>query len=650
VTAPPPQESARVRLAVISVVVACLFAALFARLWFLTVVNAPKAVAAAANRGVMTIYTPAPRGTIYSSDGHILAGNSIAQVITVDRQQVPANPSMPPRLATLLGVPLSTLTAEINDLRYSSYAPVPVSTEATADQILFIREHQQLFPGVAATQESVRGYPLGTAAANIIGYVGQISPKEYTEAKADGNPGQYQESDQIGQAGVEATYERVLRGTPGVERVQVDPQGDVLGLLSDTPPVPGDNLVLTISEKLQTTAVMDLEAGLNKARVTLDPKSHRYFTAPAGAVVIQNPQNGDILALATNPDYDDNAFVNGISQKDFAALNSSSSNYPLNDRAIAGVYQPGSTFKLVTATAALQRGLITPQSTYDDIGYIKIGPETFKDDAGGAGTIALPDALTVSSDTFFYHLGAEFYLGGNTLGPDALQNVAKAYGFGSSSGVELPGEAPGLVPDAQVIEREHQQDPKDYPGDQWFEGNEVQMAIGEDQMQVTPLQLATAYGTFANGGTRYLPQIAARVERPNGSTLSTYAAQVSGHVPLTPNQHAAMLAGFEGVTADPSGTAYEDFKGFPLATIRVAGKTGTAQVSDAAPTSAAYKQTTSIFASFAPADNPQYAVTCFMEQSGYGADAAAPVVRSIYNTIFNLAASGSIDINTNGHD
>ena len=643
-TPPPPQESVRVRLTVIAVVVACLFAALFARLWFLTVVNAPKAAAAAADRGVETIYTPAPRGLILSSDGKVLAGNTPTQVVTVNRQLVPSNPAMVPRLATLLGVPAQTLTREINNARYSSYAPVPVSTEATPSQILFIEEHQSLFPGVAAGQQDVRGYPLGSALANVIGYVSQLTPKEYAQVKKANNPGDYQQSDQIGQAGVEATFESVLRGKPGVERVQVDPQGDVLAVLSKTAPVPGDNLVLTINYKLQMAAVNDLEAGLDKARTTFDPLSLRDFAAPAGTVVIQNPANGDVLAMATNPDYNDQEFANpsGIPQSQYDALNTSSR--PLLNRAVTGEYLPGSTFKLVTGTAALQRGLITPTSTYDDVGSIKIGTQTFKDDSGGTGVVDVSKALTVSSDAFFYHLGEEFYTGGNALGGEALQNVADAYGFGSSTGIQLPDEAPGLVPDAQVYKREHQQYPNDYSG-VFYEGDEVQMAIGEDQMLVTPIQLSNAYATFANGGTRYTPQLGASVQSPKGTTLKTYPPAMADHVALSPDQHAALLNGFEGVTSAPDGTAYADFQGFPP-DIPVAGKTGTAQVSNAAPTSAAYKQTTSVFASFAPANDPKYVVTCFMEQSGYGADAAAPVVRSIYDTIFNLASSGAPAVGT----
>lgn len=634
------------RLAVIAVVVACLFAALFARLWFLTVVNSPKAAAAAADRGIDTIYTPAPRGLILSADGQILAGNSPEQVVTVNRQLVPANPEMVPRLATLLGIPETTLTTAINNDRYSSYAPVPVSSEATPQQILFIKEHESLFPGVAATEEDVRTYPTGSIVANIVGYVSLISAPEYAQAEKAGNAEQYQQSDVVGQAGVEATYEDVLRGRPGVERVQVDPQGDVLAVLSDTPPVPGDNLTLTINYKFQLAAVNDLEQGLAKARVTRDPLSGRDFSAPAGAVVIQNPNTGAVLALATNPDYDDQQFASGISSQQYKALTAPGSNNPLTDRAIAGEYAPGSTFKLITGTAALQRGLITPTSTYDDVGFVKIGPQTFHDDSGGVGNVNITQALTVSSDSFFYFLGGEFYTAGNTLGADALQNVADGYGFGSSTGIKLPGEAPGLVPDAQVLKKEHEQYPKAYPDDTWYEGNEVQMAIGEDQVLVTPLQLSNAYSTFANGGTRYTPQLGASIESPNGTVLKSYADEVAGHVTLTPAQRAAMLQGFEGVTSDGNGTAYADFAGFP---VLVAGKTGTAQVSDAAATSAAYKQTTSVFASFAPAANPQYEVTCFMEQSGYGADAAAPVVRSIYDTIFNQAQS-AVGINTSGHD
>ena len=643
-----PQASARVRLTVLAVIVATLFATLFARLWFLQVVNAPTAQAAVQTNGYKTIYTAAPRGEILSSDGVVLAGNRISQVITVDRQTAGADPAMEGRLAALLGMTVPQLTTAINNLQVSPYAPVPVLTDASAQQILYVKEHQALFPGVSATEETIREYsPQGVAAANIVGYTGQISQAQYKSLQAKG----YQASDLIGEDGIEASFESVLRGRPGVERLAVDAKGDVLGVVSDTPPVSGDNVVLTINAADQTAAVTSLEAGITAARRVTDVYvSHIRYRAPAGAVVVENPNNGDVLALATDPDYNPNDFVGGISQSKYAAYTNPANYYPLTDRAIAGTYQPGSTYKLITATAGLQTGLITPGMIFNDNkGGLQVGNRFFKNDQGAAyGPVDLATAITVSDDAYFYNIGAQFYLQGKKYGPDGLQNVAKEYGFGSKTGIALPNEAAGLVPDAQVVKKEHQQYPKAYPNGTWYEGDAVQTAIGQEQDLVTPLQMDNAYATFANGGTVYTPQIASAITTPAGKPVTAFAPKAVRQVALSAADRAAMLAGFEGVTSNPKGTAYADFQGLPIA---VAGKTGTAQVSNNSLIgTAAYKQTTSVFASFAPAQAPRFAVDCFMEQAGYGANSAGPVVRSIYNQLFHQQPGQPVLANNGGHD
>jgi penicillin-binding protein 2 len=632
-----------VRLTVLVVIVACLFATLFARLWFLQVVNAPRAQAAVQTNGYETVYIPAPRGDIISSDGVVLAGNRISQVITVNRQTAAGDPAMEGRLAALIGMTVLQLKTAINNLQISPYAPVPVLTDATNQQILYVKEHPAMFPGVSATQETVREYsPAGVAAANIVGYTGQIDAAQYAALKSKG----YQNDEQIGESGIEESFESVLRGTPGVERLEVDASGNVLSMASYTPPVPGDNVVLTINSRDQEAAISSLESGLVATRQTRDSSGLQY-RAPAGAVVVESPQTGDVLALATNPDYNPNEFVGGISEANYRAYTTPSSYYPLQDRAIAGQYAPGSTFKLVTATAALQRGMITPNYLFDDNrGGLQVGNHFFKNDGGTAyGLVDLAKAITVSDDAYFYNIGANFYFGASQYGADALQNVAAAYGFNSPTGISLPGEAPGFIPTPASVAKEHQQYPTDYPNGTFYAGDETQVAIGQGQDLVTPLQMANAYATFANGGTEFTPRIATVAETPAGKVAVRYGSKVKNHVLLSAADHAAMLQGFEGVTANPQGTAYGAFQNFP---ILVAGKTGTAQVSSAPPGSPGYKENNSVFTSFAPAQNPEFVVTCFMEQSGYGASAAAPVVRSVYNTLFNQP--GGLPVGIRGSD
>ena len=632
---PSEPATARLRLTVVIVVVACLFAALFARLWFLQVINAPVATQTAATNGVRIVETQAPRGRILDRNGVVLVGNRNEPVIEVQRQDVPAGSPVVDRLAALMGTSTTTLEQLIANDQYAPYAPVPVLPDATPAQILYVQEHQALFPGVTATTQTVRDYsPAGIAAANIVGYVGQITGTQLAKLKAQG----YQPGDQIGLAGVEATYESVLRGTPGVTKVQVDSRGNVLGTLSDTAPVQGHDLRLSLDATIQQVAEAAVVQGLQVARTQFDTVTKRNFAAPAGSAVVESPVDGTVLALATYPDFDPTQFVGGISASKYAALTAPGADQPLLDRATQGQYAPGSTFKMVTATAALLDGLLTPSTVYHDTGQIKIGPQTFKNDNGEVlGYITLPTALTQSSDIFFNSLGADFWNNRGRLGDEALQKVAEAYGFGRPTGIALPNEAPGLVPTPKSVAADYKAHPNLFATGSWFTGDSAQMAIGQFEDEVTPLQLANAYAGFANGGTVYAPRLALDV-RTQGDpaagiapqVVQTFTSKVNATIPLSAADHAAMVAGFEGVVNNPKGTAYDDFAGTPLAGKDIAGKTGTAQVT------APGKQNTSVFTSFAPATAPQYEVTALMEDSGYGASIAAPVVRQIYDALFGL--------------
>ncbi|MGH9114299.1 MAG: penicillin-binding protein 2 [Acidimicrobiales bacterium] len=620
------QPHPHLRLTILLVVVGCLFAALFARLWFLQVINSPTAQAAASNNGVRLIYTPAPRGEILDRNGNVLVGNVREPVIDVSREIAAQDPSMVARLAPLLGMTVPQLDDAIANVQYSPYAPVPVMPDATAEQILYVQEHQDLFPGVQATTMSVTTYSaMGKAAANVVGYVGQITQPLYQKLKSKG----YQPGDQIGLAGVEATYESVLRGTPGMRKVQVDSKGDVLTTLSTTAPVPGDNLRLSIDGNVQMAAETALEQGMAAAHQRVDPATREYYKSPAGSAVVEDPTNGQIIALATDPSYDPEQFVGGISQANYNALLHNPRD-PLLDRTIQGQYAPGSTFKLVTATAGLQYGLITPGSLFHDTGSIKVGNFTAHNDNGAAyGWIDLSRAITVSSDNFFNTIGLRLWYGRSQFGDDALQNVAKEYGFAAPTGIALPDEAPGKIPTPQSYIADHKAAPAVFTQSQWYPGNSDQVAIGQDEVLVTPLQLANAYAAFANGGTLYAPQLAIDAESPTGQVKQTFTSKTTRKIDLQPSWRAAMLQGFEGVVNNPSGTAYGVFAGTPLATKDLAGKTGTAQVNPP-------RQDTSVFTSFGPASNPRYVVDAFIEEAGYGSEEAAPVVREIWDSVLNL--------------
>jgi penicillin-binding protein 2 len=620
---------------VLIVVVGCMFLALVARLWDLQVITAPAAQTAAAGSGVRFIYTTAPRGLILDRNGNLLVGNLNQPAIEVDRQTALLHPHMERRLAPLLGMTVTQLTQAIDNPQYAPYAPVPVKVNATPQQILYIQENPTSFPGVRATTITVRYYtPAGKAAANLLGYVGRITANEYKALKSQG----YRSDSQIGQTGVEAAFQSVLRGRPGLTEVQVDSRGQVLSTLKTIPPVPGDNLRLTIDGNLQQAAMAALTQEAALKRTQVDPDGSGYYRATGGAAVVEDPNNGQILALASYPTYDPSLFAGGISTANYASLTNPAANSPLDNRAIAGQYFPGSTFKLVTATAGLESGVVTPGSYFNDVGGgITVGGHFFANDGHQSyGEVALPFAITVSDDAYFYHIGETLYDNQSVYGKDFFQNTASRYGFAHPTGINLPGEASGYVLTPAQKAKLHQQYPKAYPFGNYYTGDAIESAIGQDDVAVTPLQLANAYATFANGTTLWSPTVALDAETATGKVIQTFPARKLGPAPaLTPAERQAMISGFVGVTSNPLGTAYGSF-GKTHYPIPVAGKTGTAQVVFGIPrNSPAYKQTTSVFTSFAPANAPAYVVDCFMSQAGYGADAAAPVTRQIYDVLFH---------------
>ncbi len=624
-----------VRLKILITIVGCLFAALLARLWDLQVLTTATAQTVATNNGIRLVYTPAPRGLILDRNGQVLVGNVSQPTIEVDRQTAVAHPQMEGRLALLLGMTLPALQTAVANPQYSPFQPVPVLSNVTPAQILYIKEHPGSFPGVSATTVMVRSYSaLGKAAANLLGYVGQINAPEYAALKSQG----YRPDSEIGQTGIEAAYQSVLRGTPGVTELQVDSAGTVLSTLRTTPPIPGANLRLTIDGTVQQAAMQALQQEVALKRTQIDTDGSGLYRATGGAVVVESPSNGQVLALASYPTYDPSLFSGGITQANYNQLTNPAANSPLEDRAIGGTYFPGSTFKLVTGTAGLESGVVTPNSLYNDVGGgITVGGHFFANDGHQSyGLVALPFALTVSDDAYFYNIGQTLYDHQATYGTNFFQTVAGRYGFTKPTGIAVAGEASGYVLTPQQKAKLHQQYPKAYPFGSYYTGDAIESAIGQDDVAVTPLQLANAYATFANGTTLWSPSVALDSETSSGKVLHTYPAKQLGPAPtLTAADRQAMTQGFVGVTANPQGTAYGSF-GKTNYPIQVAGKTGTAQVVFGIPhTSPAYKQTTSVFTSFAPASAPQYVVDCFMSQAGYGADAAAPVVRQVYDVLFH---------------
>jgi len=602
-------------------VVLSLFSALLARLWYLQVLAAPAMKVEAKNNSVAVLYTEAPRGRILDRKGRVLADNKVVLALVADRAKVKDSPKVIPRVAGLLGMTVDQINERMADSRFSPLKPVPIAIDVPKEKLIYLREHQGEFPGVEGLQLTERVYPNGTLAAHILGTVGQINDEELNPRKAKG----YKAGDTIGKSGAELTYEADLRGSPEIAKLEVDSGGRVQRTLGRQPAVQGRDVRLSIDLDIQRVAEESLAQGILLARQTTDYLTGKRFAAPGGSTVVLDPRDSSIVAMASYPTYDPNEFTNGISARRFQELNDPAGGYPLNNRALQGLYAPGSTFKLATSLAALKAGLITTRETYDDKGsYTVVGQRSeTKRNAGGAvnGPVNVSRALTVSSDVFFYWLGERFWNERGKLGQAAIQDVARSLGMGEYSEVDLPFESDGRVADPAGRERLNRANPVAFPFPQWYTGDNLNVAVGQGDTVVTPLQLANAYAAFVNGGTVFAPQVGDAVLDQSGQQIRAIEPKVVRRTELPASVRDPLMAGFKGVVADPKGTAFGAFIGFPLDKFPIAGKTGTAEVNG--------KGDTSLFAAYAPADSPKYVISVVMEESGFGATAAAPVARRV---------------------
>ncbi len=550
----------------------------------------------------------------------------------------------------------------------------------------FLRERIEDYPGVDVEEGWRRKYLYAPTASQILGYLGRIpedndkttvnETKEYTKLG-------YSLNDLVGAAGIEKQFETELRGSPGFSSFEVDARGRVLKTLSRTEPVPGKDIQLTIDLQQQLFAEQTLEAMLRRARSVspypdkTDPKHWTiFYKAPAGSVVVEKSGTGEIIAMASYPTFDNRWFSAGISGKKFKQLfppdydkNPDTFPSPLVNRAIQGRYNVGSTFKPFTAYAALHTGFVQPGETYEDVGIYELKTErclkkeitkcTFKNafnfTTGRAttyGVIDISQALAVSSDTFFYRIGAELYLA--YPDSDVLQSQYKLFGFGEKSGIDLPYEYSGVLPDKVAKARLAEQNAiSDEEGTGFFVGDAIQMAIGQGLNAVTPLQLTNAYATLANGGYLLRPLIVHAMFPPGvpDDPAKPGYANVAARVPeklfttevkpdrglldtapllsITPGLTCVVLFVQDSPCRFPNGhepTAQQAFKGFPHSTIPIAGKTGTAQGANNA-----QENDSSVFVAYQTGENAQtgYTVGAYLEKAGYGKRAAAPVVRCL---------------------
>lgn len=670
-------ERSKLRLIVLTSLVVALFATLLVRLTYLQVFDNEKLVQTANAQHLRDISIPAPRGRIVDDRGQPLAENRTSLVVSVNRsillQQPDEGKAVLNRLAALLGRPAKDIAKEITPCAPgvekpcwtgSPYEPVPILTDASNADVLAISERREEFPGVEVGTQQVRTYPEKTLASHEVGYVGPITEDELDAAEKAGKD--YDGQDLVGRSGIEQTYDDELHGKNGTRTVSVDNVGDVTGLVETTAPTPGNTLITSIDANVQRVAEKALADQLARSRETFDDNTGKNFEAPSGAVVVLDAQTGRVLGAATNPTYDPNVFIGGISQADFDRLTSPDSGDPLISRALQGQFSPGSTFKLSTASGIVRDG----QLPLDGVGtcppYLQIGNQqkTNYDSTSLAGDIPLDLALAFSCDTFFYKFAVDaWYADQARVAEDkkpveGLQDMARDYGFGEKPGLDVPeGEqaAGSIVGRAEKKARwdenkdEYCKAAKDgYPNvedpvkreyftllaqenctDGWrfTAGDAADLSIGQGEVTVSPLQLALAYGALVNGGKLYEPTIGRAIVNPKGEVVREIKPQVRRQVDVDQEvlDYIRQSLTF-GNGLSPSGEPA--FSGFPLEEYSIGGKTGTAEVYG--------KQDTSWFASWSPAENAEYVVVGMVEEAGLGSSAAAPMVRDVYEGIYGI--------------
>jgi penicillin-binding protein 2 len=567
------------------------------------------ASAARANQ-IQVIPVAAPRGLIVDRHGVVLVRSRPSFVCALIPSEIVDIDKTLATLAAVLRVPSEKLRRRLlhhHDKNYENfdqvktyepYGPVILATDLTPAQTARLAEAQSDLRGVDIEEQPVRDYPFRKMGAHLFGYVGVIDEDEYKQRRRLG----YSPNDVTGKDGLENWYDHQLHGRAGGEQVIVNASGALVGRLKPLDPVPGDTLVTTLDWRLQGIVEKNLRAMLErwgKAR----------GTRLAGAAVVIDPSTGGVLALASMPEFDPNEFATPIDEKKYSRLINDSLK-PLYDRAIGAASPTGSTFKMVTGTAAISSGVIAPNQVLYDSGSWSCHGAVFTDiAAGGLGAVGFVRALAASSDGYFYQLG-------DRLGHERLRYYAMQYGLGSRLGVDLPGEFPGNWPTEEWTQKTYglRLEPSDV----------CQLAIGQGAMQATPLQMANVAATIVNGGTLYRPHLVAEIRSPRGRVVKRFDHQVIRKVNITAESIKEVRAGMAQVT-DPGGTAY----GLAIAGLPFSGKTGTAE------TEGGRGANTTWFVAYAPSDHPKIALAVYIEKSGsYGATVAGPVAQHIIADYF----------------
>jgi penicillin-binding protein 2 len=637
-------ERSTSRLKVLAILVAFMFAALTTRLWFLQVLAADTSQKQIDRQSVRLVDTDATRGRIYDDHHHPLVRNRISLEVLVTKDRLGEDPEAELlRLSEVLDMPVKEIRRGLDDKDYYDYQAKPVAFDVSKDVDFYISEHPNMFPGIQVKPASVREYPHGTMAAHVLGVVGQIQAAQIADKRFKN----YGVNDLVGQTGLEQEYEKFLHGKAGQQKYLVDSSQEVVRLLGEKPPVPGDDLVLELDDRTQRIAEQALQDGIDRTRSIFDESQDPpgYLKANSGAVIVMDPSDGGIKALASWPTYDPSWFVQGPSKKQREILFGDDSISPTLDRATQLSFAPGSTFKPFIALSALKDGIASLSNYFAcPPDYVYPGDTTtiFHNwTTANLGTISLSRALQISCDTVFYQFGADFYdkYKADPGGRDAtlLQDSLRQFGFGTATRLDLPLETSGLIPDPRWKEQFAADHPEVLLPDErsWLPGDDIQMAIGQGFVTVTPMQLAVAYSAIANGGHVCRPHVVDQIVDPDGAVVKTVGGQCSKKTLPYSQAELDYIRNALATVTSGSGTAAAAFAGFPLSQVQVAGKTGTAQRPPF--------QDTSWFAAMVPANDPQYVIIAMVEQGGHGSTSAAPIVRQMIEGLYGIDAAGTVN-------
>jgi len=607
----PEREQARFRRRLVLAAVAMVagFGGLFARFYYLQVIEHAHFETLAETNRIAIVPIAPNRGVITDRNGVVLAQSYSGYTLEITPSKVPDLEATIDAVAKIVNIEprdrkrFRKLLEESKD-----FESIPIRTRLTDEEVARFAVNRYRFPGVEIKARLFRQYPFGALASHAIGYIGRINDRDVQRIAAWDEAADYKGTDTIGKAGVELSYERELHGTTGVEEVEVDANGRPVRTLKRTPPIAGDDLRLSIDIGLQQVA-------------------EEAFGDRRGALVAIDPRNGDVLAFVSKPGYDPNLFVDGIDPVNWQELNDSPDK-PLLDRPLRGAYPPGSTIKPYLALAALKSGKRTPQQTIFDPGYFQIPGQShkFRDDKpGGHGVVDMYKAIVESCDTYFYMLGADTDI-------DDTARFLSQFGFGRKTGIDIEGELTGVLPSREW--KRQRFSGKGYPSDarKWYLGDSVSAGIGQGYNAFTPIQLAHAIAMIADNGVGYTPHLVKSVRDTRTGEVTLIASQPSGHIDVSPQQLAFVQNALVGVAKE--GTSAAVFKDAKYVS---AGKTGTAQLFSLKGEKYSEHHVDerlrdhAWYEAYAPADHPVIAVAVLVENGGFGAAAAAPIARKVFD-------------------